>query len=101
MKAIYKEQISYVYVRGISPFSGNPFSLLAISSFSLTTETEKDAKYHIKRQDIGIFDFKFPNLQRLRTITNNSRLVYINVFEFIERIYIILKDNFIVDKSKR
>ena len=101
MKIVREKQTLYMCVRSISLFFSNPFFLLAISSFSPIAKVEKDAKYHIKRQNIGIFDFEFPNLQGLGVVIDDSRLIYTDVFEFIERIYTILKDNFIVNKSKQ
>ena len=91
----------YIYVQSISLFFGNLFFLLTIFFFSPAVEAEKDAKYHIKRQDIGIFDLEFPNLQGLGAIIDGNCLVYINIFEFIEYIYIILEDNFIIGESKQ
>ena len=73
---------------------------MTISSLFLIVETEKDTKYYIKRQDIGIFDPEFLNLQRLKIIINSNRLIYIDVFEFIKYIYTILEDDFIVGESK-
>ena len=49
MKAAREEQATRACVRGTSPFSGNPFSLLAISSLSPAAEAERDARYRIKR----------------------------------------------------
>ncbi len=101
MKAAREEQASRARARGTSPFSGNPFSLLATSSLSPAAEAEKDAKYRIKRQDIGIFDPEFPNPQELGAVTDGSRLVYTDVFEFVERMRTILEDDFIAGESER
>jgi len=101
IKTVRKEQVSHTRVRSTSPFFGNPFSLLATSSFSLATEAEKNTKYCIKQQDIGIFDPEFPNLQELGTVIDGSCLIYIDVFEFVERMRTILKDDFITGEFER
>jgi hypothetical protein len=74
---------------------------LATSSLSPAVEAERDVRYCIKRQDIGIFDPEFPNPQELGIVIDGSHLVYIDVFEFVEHIRTILEDDFIVGESER
>jgi|SRR6266699_1804215 len=50
-------------------------------------------RFKIKYQDIGIFDFQFFNLKSQRAVIDSSRLVFIDVYNFIECIYTLLKDN--------
>ena len=41
-------------------------------------------KFKIKRQDIDVFDLQFPNPKGQRVVTDGSRLVFIDVYNFIK-----------------
>src|SRR6266566_4629066 len=58
-------------------------------------------RFKIKRQDIGIFDPQFPNSKGQGTVTDGSRFVFINVHDFIKRVYIFLEDNSAVYEIER
>ncbi len=66
--------------------------------FSQTIEYDR---FKIKRQDIGIFDLQFLNPKGQKAVTDGSRFVFTDVYDFIEYIYIFLKDNLTVYKTEQ
>ena len=57
--------------------------------------TPEPDKFHLKCQNIGIFDPYFFNPKDLDVVIDDNRLVYINVNDFKEYIMTLVKDKMI------
>ncbi len=64
-------------------------------------QTAEYDRFKIKRQDIGVFDPQFPNLKGQGAVTDNSRLVFTDVYNFIKCIYILLEDSSTAHETKQ
>ncbi len=64
-------------------------------------QTTEYNRFKIKRQDIGVFDLQFFNLKGQGAVTDGSRFIFINIYDFIERIYTLLEDSLAVYKTER
>ena len=64
-------------------------------------QTVEYDRFKIKCQDIGIFDLQFPNPKGQGAVTDGSRFIFIDVYNFIERVHILLEDSLAVHEIER
>ncbi len=56
-------------------------------------QTAEYDRFKIKCQDIGVFDLQFPNPKGQGAVTDGSRLVFTDVYNFMECVYTLLEDS--------